>query len=101
MVDLGSEVEPPQRHPKQEPNSCHDAVAVADAHARLSQVQLKETDVFAGRGLGRALEKRSEPLAAVDVASLGMRTQLARVHIFDHTLTQRGDSLGCHRQLLS
>jgi len=27
--------------------------------------------------------------------------QLARLHVFDHTLTQRGDSLGCHSQLLS
>jgi hypothetical protein len=26
-------------------------------------------------------------------------TELARVHVFDHTLTQRGDSFGCHRHL--
>src|ERR1700687_1666919 len=35
------------------------------------------------------------------LAWLCPRTKLARVHVFDHTLTQRGDSLGCHRQLLS
>jgi hypothetical protein len=56
-----------------------------------------EKDVLACRGVRRALEKRSEPFAAVDVASLGVRTQLARVHILDHTLTQRGDSFGCHK----
>ena len=33
--------------------------------------------------------------------ALRARAQLARIHIFDHTLTQRGDSLGCHGQLLS
>ena len=35
------------------------------------------------------------------LAWLRQRTKLARVHVFDHTLTQRGDSLGCHRQRLS
>src|SRR6478672_11309611 len=97
VINLGSEVEPPQRHAKQKSHPGHDPVAVADADARLSQVQLKKTHVLACRGVRRALEKRSEPLAAVDVASLGVRTELARVHVFDHTLTQRGDSLGCHR----
>jgi len=29
------------------------------------------------------------------------RAQLARIHVFDHTLTLRGGSFGCHRQLLS
>src|ERR1700736_1763654 len=35
------------------------------------------------------------------LAWLRQRTKLARVHVFDHTLTQRGDGLGCHRQRLS
>src|SRR5271166_6590234 len=35
------------------------------------------------------------------MAPLGVRTKLARVHVLDHALAQRGDSLGCHRQLLS
>jgi len=52
-------------------------------------------------GIRRSLEKRGKPLAGANVASLRTRAQLARVHVFDHTLTQRGDSLGCHKQLLS
>jgi len=44
---------------------------------------------------GRSLQKRRKPLAAADMASLRARTELARIHVFDHTLTQRGDSLGC------
>src|SRR6202040_2001567 len=48
-----------------------------------------------------SLEKCGKPLAAVDVAALGVHTKLARAHILNHTLTQRGDSFGCHRQLLS
>jgi hypothetical protein len=51
VIDLGSEVETPQRHPKQKPHSGHDAVAVADAHVRLSQVQLKQAQVLACRGI--------------------------------------------------
>ena len=65
------------------------------------QVQLEPADILERRRLGRSLQKRREPLATADVASLRARTQLARIHIFDHTLTQRGDGLGCHRQLLS
>jgi cytochrome b561 len=99
MIDLGGEIEPPQRHAKQETHSGHDAVAVADAHAGLSQMQLEQAEVLACGRLRRALQKGSEPLAAVDVTVLRMRTQLARAHVFDHTLTQRGDSLGCHKPL--
>jgi hypothetical protein len=48
-----------------------------------------------------SLQKRREPLAAEDVASLRSRAELAPIHVLDHTLAQRGDSLGCHRQLPS
>src|ERR1700738_429459 len=64
-------------------------------------MQLKSADILKGRSVRGSLQKRREPLATVDVASLRARTQLARIHIFDHTLTQRGDSFGCHKQLLS
>src|ERR1700730_1674300 len=47
------------------------------------------------------LEKGSEPLAAADVPSLRACTELARVHIFDHALAQRADSIGRHSKLLS
>jgi hypothetical protein len=51
VIDLGGQIEPPQRHAKQEPHPGHDAVAVANAHAALGQVQLKETHVLACRGV--------------------------------------------------
>src|SRR3954468_18361565 len=42
-------------------------------------------------------EPQKLPQVGANVASLRTHTQLARVHVFDHTLTQRGDSLGCHK----
>jgi len=101
VIHLGGEVETPQRHPEQEAQSGHDNVAGADAHAGLGQVQLEPAHVLERGRLGRSLQKCREPLAAADVASLRARAELARIHVFDHTLTQRGDSFGCHRQLLS
>src|SRR4029077_14840666 len=101
VIDLFRKVQSPQRHPEQEAQPGHDAVAVADAHVGLGQVQLEPADILKGRGIGGSLEKRREPLAAEDVASLCSRAQLARLHILDHTPTQRGDSLGCHKQLQS
>jgi hypothetical protein len=101
VVDLFGQVQSPQRHPEQEPQPSHDAVAGTNAHASIGQVQLKPADILKGRCVRRSLQKCSKPLTAADVASLRASTELARIHIFDHTLTQRGDSLGCHRQLLS
>jgi transposase len=91
----------PQRHAEQEAQPGHDAVAVTDADAGVGQVQLEGPDVLTCRRGGRPLQKRSKPLTAADVASLRARAELARIHIFNHTLTQRGDSFGCHKQLLS
>src|SRR5205823_2446955 len=85
---------------KQEPHPGHDAIAVADAHAGLSQVQLEPADVLARGRIKRSLQKCSEPLAAGDVAALRVRTKLARVHVLDHALAQRTDSIGGHRRLL-
>src|ERR1700752_4445758 len=53
------------------------------------------------REIGWPRRKRRKPPAAEDVASLRCRAELACIHVFGHTLTQRGDRLGCHRQLLS
>src|SRR5262249_34447822 len=100
VIDLGRKIQPPQRDAKQEPHPGHDPVAVADAHAGLSQVQLELTDVLARGRIRRPLQKRSEPLAAGDVAPLRVRAQLARVHVLDHALAQRTDSIGGHRRLL-
>ena len=46
VIDLGGKIQSPQRHAEQEPQPGHDAVAVADAHARLGQVQLEPADVL-------------------------------------------------------
>src|SRR5262249_20697814 len=89
------QVQPPQRHPEQEAQPGHGDVAGADAHAGLGQVKLEPADVLERGGLGRSLQKPPETLTGPNVASLRACTELARVHVFDHTLTQRGDSLGC------
>ena len=44
------------------------------------------------RGIGRAFEPGGKPLAAIDVAALRVRVELAGSHVFDHALTQRTDS---------
>src|SRR6516164_7397366 len=101
VIDLGRKVQSPQCHAEQEPQPGHDAVAVADARARLGQVQLEAADVLKCGRVWRALEKRSEPLAAADVAPLRARAQLARIHVFDQALAKRTDSIGGHGRLLS
>src|ERR1700719_712405 len=64
-------------------------------------MQLKPADVLGHSRVGRALEKRSEPFAAADMTPLRARTELARVHVLNHALTQRGDGIRTHGQLLS
>jgi hypothetical protein len=70
VINLGRKVQPPQCDAEKELHPGHDAVAIADAHGRLGQVQLETTNVIRGGRIGRPLEKCSEPLAAGDVASL-------------------------------
>jgi hypothetical protein len=54
VIDLGGKIQSPQRHAEQEPQPGHDAVAIADAHARLGQVQLEQADILRrGRVRGR------------------------------------------------
>jgi hypothetical protein len=52
--------------------------------------------------VGRCRIGRSgEALATVDMAALRVRAEFARSHIFDHTLTQRADSVSlAHGELL-
>ncbi len=50
VIDLGGKIQSPQRHAEQEPQPGHDAIAVADAHTGLGQVQLEQPDVL---GCGR------------------------------------------------
>ena len=56
--------------------------------------RLKPAHLVGRCSIGRALEPSGEPLAARDVAALRVRVELARSHVFDHTLTQRTDSVG-------
>jgi hypothetical protein len=101
VINLFGEVQSPQRHAKQEPQPGHDAIAVADADAGIGQVKLEAADVIACRRARGSPQKCSKPLAGENVTSLRSGAELARLHVLDHMLTQRGDSLGCHRQLLS
>jgi hypothetical protein len=101
VINLGDEVQPPQCHAEQELHPGHDAVAIADAHARLGQLQLETTNVVRCGRIGRSLQKCSETSAAVDVTALRVRTEFARVHVLDHALAQRGDGVDTHGKLLS
>ena len=76
----------PRDHTRITPASLHDAVAVADAHARLGQAQLERADILGRSCVGGLLQEGGEPLAAVDVALLRVRTQLSSVHVLDHAL---------------
>ena len=99
MIDLGGKIQSPQRHAEQEPEPGPRAVAIADAHPALGQMQLEPADVLGCGRVGRALQKCSELLAAADVALLRERVKLARIHVLDHALAQRGDRT--HGELLS
>ena len=57
----------------------------------LDQMQLKAANVVGGGRVGRALQECRKPPAAIDVAALRMRPQLARGHVLDHALTQLTD----------
>jgi hypothetical protein len=101
VIDRGGKIQPPQRHTEQEPHPGHDAVAIADARARLRKMQLEPADVLGRSRVGRSLEKCGETLATADVAPLRARTELAGIHVLDHALAQQADGIGSHRQLLS
>src|SRR5216683_4195120 len=101
VINLGREIQSPQRHAKQEPQPGHDAVAIADARARLGKMQLKPADILRRGSVRGPLEKRSKPLAAVNMAPLRPRAELACIHVLDHALAQRADRNRTHGQLLS
>jgi hypothetical protein len=46
VLNLGGKVQPPQRHAKQEPQTGHDAIAIANAHARLGKMKLEPADIL-------------------------------------------------------
>jgi len=49
VLDLVGDLRPSQRHPQQEGHARHRAVARADAHCLLGQMQLKEPDILGAR----------------------------------------------------
>jgi hypothetical protein len=65
---------------------------MADTHPEMIAAVLQRFK----SALARARQICSEPLAAVDVASLRMRVELARAHVLDHALAQRADGIGAH-----
>src|SRR5215813_2191848 len=93
MPDLGCQIVATQRDAEQEPHPGHDPIAVADAGPALDQVQLKSAHLVGRCRIGRAFEPGGEPLATVNVATLGVRVELAPSHVFDHTQTQRTDGV--------
>src|SRR5262245_33466237 len=101
VINLCRQVQAPQRHPEQELQPRHRAVAMTDGHSALSQVQLEPPDVVGGSGLGRSLQECREPLAGTDMALLRGRAELARAHVLQHALTERADGIGTHGRLLS
>src|SRR5258708_1891922 len=101
VINLGRKIQSPQRHAKQEPHPGHDAVAIADARARLGKMQLKPADILRRGRVRGPLEKCSKPLAAVNMAPLRPRAEFACIHVLDHALAQRADRNRTHGQLLS
>src|SRR6516164_10107255 len=101
VIDLSGKIQSPQCHAKQKPHPGHDAVAIAYAHTGLGQVQLEASDILSRRGVGGPIEKHSKPLAAVNVAPLRAGTELPRLHVLDHAMTQRGGGIRTHGKLLS
>jgi hypothetical protein len=51
MVDLGGQVQTPERRLEQELHAGHDAVAIANARPALHQVQLEAADIIGGGGV--------------------------------------------------
>src|SRR5215471_2863582 len=98
VIDLVCQIQSPQCHAEQEPQPGHDAVAIADAHASLGQVQLEAADILGCGRVGGAMEERGKPLAAANVAPPRARRELPRIHVLDHTVTQRGDGIRTHRK---
>jgi hypothetical protein len=62
----------------------------------LRQVQLKQTKVLGGGGIGRAAEESREALDVSDVVLLGLLREMTRRHVFDHALAQRTDGFVGH-----
>jgi hypothetical protein len=52
-MELGEEIEPPQRDAEQEPQSLHSTTAFADARPGLGEVELEAAEVLSTGGLGR------------------------------------------------
>ena len=78
VTDLGRKVQSAQRHAEQEPQPGHDAVAVADARARLGQVQPEAADVLKCGRVRGALENAANRLQLLMRPRACPRTACAR-----------------------
>ena len=78
---------PAQRDPEQKLHAGHDAVAIANAGAGFHQIKLEGADLVRRRRLWRALQIGSKTLVAVNMAALGVQTELACLHVLDHAQT--------------
>src|ERR1700687_2266352 len=101
VINLGRKIQSPQRHAKQEPQPGQDAVAIADARARLGKMQLKPADILRRGRVRGPFEKRRKSLAAANMAPLRPRAALACIHVLDHSLAQRADGNRALGHLLS
>ena len=78
VIDLGGKIQSPQRHAEQEPQPGHDAVAVADAHARLGQVQLEPADVLRCGRVGGPLAETQRTACSCGCGPSACRAQSLR-----------------------
>jgi hypothetical protein len=60
-------------------------------HAALSLVDLKATDVLGRCRIRRSAEKGSKASDEADVIALGLFSQAAHSHVFEHAPAQRVD----------
>ena len=86
VLDLIRHLRASQRHPEQEGDPGHRAIAGADADTLLGQMQLEETNVLGRCRIGRAAQKRRQLAAATDVGFLGARREVAQAHVLEHAL---------------
>ncbi|KUO66926.1 MAG: hypothetical protein APF80_09140 [Alphaproteobacteria bacterium BRH_c36] len=65
-------------------------------------MQLEETNIVGGGRVWRAAEPHRKAFATADVIALALAPKVARSHVFNHALAQRGDGdVGTHGELLS
>src|ERR1019366_8401179 len=85
-----------ERHFEKEPERDDRRIDDPRAHMGLRHMQLKQTKVLGGGGIGRAAEEGGEALDVTDVVRLGLLREVTRRHVFDHALAQWANGLVGH-----